>query len=399
MKKAKRMIASVLTGIMAISAFAFAGCDNGAKETFDNVKDSVSDGFKDVFSSNENNENSIKPSYDGTIVRAGAKLDFSETSKIGFLASDVVSTSNEYTPVTASLTATVTPSDASQAVTWAVEFVNSSSTWANGKTVTDYVELSNANQPSVNVTCKAPFGEQIKITCTSAENSAVSASCTVDFLQSITGASLTFGDDLPINLGGQTDVTWDIGSNGVGCGGSANVSYTTYTTYTVANTYSWTIDLLSPAYLSTGSNDYAWGGSLNEDDLSFSDDYLIIDSTYLGTMLFPEGEIDCGLRQFESINTLNFNIAFLGQSGLSYIEKIGIDTGNAIISMSGKENLLVGYYNNIIEGSLYALRLRLTSDKTGEVSEYTSLINLTAFVNGATVQSLSLSQTSWQVTK
>ena len=399
MKKAKRMIATVLTGIMAISAFAFAGCDNGAKETFDNVKDSVSDGFKDVFSSNENNENSIKPSYDGTIVRAGAKLDFSETRKIGFLSSDVVSTSNGYTPVTASLTATVTPSDASQAVTWAVEFVNSSSTWANGKTVTDYVELSNANQPSVNVTCKAPFGEQIKITCTSAENSAVSASCTVDFLQSITGASLTFGDDLPINLGGQTDVSWEVNVNGVGAGGTANVDYTTYTTYTVGDTYSWDIDLLSPEYFTTRERDDDWGQTTGKDDWSYSDDYLIINSTNMGLLLMQEGEIDCGLREFQNINRLKFDISFLTQSNLSYLEPNGNPMNPDVIYMNAQANMLTGYYNDIVEGSLYTLRLRLTGDKSGEVYEYTSLINLTEFTNVAQVQSLSLSQTSWQVTK
>lgn len=399
MKKAKRMIATVLTGIMAISAFAFAGCDNGAKETFDNVKDSVSDGFKDVFSSNENNENSIKPSYDGTIVRAGAKLDFSETRKIGFLAYDVVSTSNEYTPVTASLTATVTPSDANQAVTWAIEFVNSSSTWANGKTVTDYVELSNANQPSVNVTCKAPFGEQIKITCTSAENSAVSASCTVDFLQSITGASLTFGDDLPINLGGQTDVSWEVNVNGVGAGGTANVDYTTYTTYTVGDTYSWDIDLISPEYFTTEESDDAWGLAMDKDDPSYSDDYLIINSTNMGLMLSPEGEIDCGLREFQEINRLKFDNSFLFQSNLSYLEPNSNPINPDVIYMNAHSNMLTGYYNDILEGSLYTLRLRLTGDKSGEVYEYTSLINLTKFTNVAQVQSLSLSQTSWQVTK
>ena len=397
MKKAKRMIATVLTGIMAISAFAFAGCDNGAKETFDNVKDSVSDGFKDVFSSSENNENSIKPSYDGTIVRAGAKLDFSETRKIGFLASDVVTTSNEYTPVTASLTATVYPMDASQAVNWVVEFVDASSTWASGKNVTDYVELSNTNHPSVNVTCKAPFGEQIKITCTSAENSAVSASCTVDFLQSITGASLTFGNDLPINLGGQTDVVWDVGSNAVVAGGTANVSYTTYTTYTVANTYTWDIDLMSPEYFTTGERDDTWGFIVDNDDSSYSDDYLIIDSTNIDIM-FPEGEIDCGLREFQNINSLKFDISFLTVSSLSYLEPDDIMNPD-VIYMYSQANMLTGYYNDIKEGSLYTLRLQLTSDATGEVSEYTSLINLTEFVNGAQVQSLSLSQTSWQVTK
>ena len=397
MKKAKRMIATVLTAFMLCGTLA--SCNE--EETVDVGPTTLPQNGVETEQAPIISEQPKQPSYEGTIVRAGAKLDFSETRKIGFLSSDVVTTSNEYTPVTASLTATVTPSDASQAVTWAVEFVNSSSTWANGKTVTDYVELSNANQPSVNVTCKAPFGEQIKITCTSAENSAVSASCTVDFLQSITGASLTFGDDLPINLGGQTDVSWEVNVNGVGAGGTANVDYTTYTTYTVGDTYSWDIDLISPKYFTTGDEDAifgrVWGDNiLDENDPSYEDGYLIVNSTLVNTGLLPEGELDLGMSRRENLTTLTFNYSFLQRSGLAYL--VGT-LSKEVKPLYEKSSLIEGYYNDIVEGSLYTLRLRLTGDKSGEVYEYTSLINLTEFTNVAQVQSLSLSQTSWQITK
>ena len=91
------------------------------------------------------------------------------------------------------LTATITPSNATiQDVDWSVSFVNNSSTWATGKTVTDYVTVTPTEDGALtaNVKCLQAFGEQIKVTVTSREISSVKADCIVDYqqkFQSLTG--------------------------------------------------------------------------------------------------------------------------------------------------------------------------------------------------------------------
>ncbi|MCM1368207.1 MAG: hypothetical protein NC184_05325 [Roseburia sp.] len=89
---------------------------------------------------------------------------------------------------TVNLTATVYPEVAGdQYLNWSVEFVNASSTWATGKTASDYVSVTPTSEGSVNATvrCLKPFGEQIKITATSRNNEKAKSECTVDFVKQI----------------------------------------------------------------------------------------------------------------------------------------------------------------------------------------------------------------------
>lgn len=99
------------------------------------------------------------------------------------LAATPAAQAETYDSVT--LTATVKPnSTADKSVDWAVAFVNPSSEWATGKTVTDYVTVttpSSDGSTTATVKCLQPFGEQIKITVTSRMNTEATASCTVDF--------------------------------------------------------------------------------------------------------------------------------------------------------------------------------------------------------------------------
>lgn len=87
------------------------------------------------------------------------------------------------------LTATITPSDASnKAVSWSAAWKNSSSAWANGKSVSDYVSIS-SNGLTATVECLQAFGEQIIVTVKSTSNSSASATCTVDYSQKLTSMS------------------------------------------------------------------------------------------------------------------------------------------------------------------------------------------------------------------
>lgn len=96
----------------------------------------------------------------------------------------VASAEDEKTKV---LTATVEPADAPQEVDWAIAFVNPSSTWASGKTVTDYVTITPESDGSKTATvkCLQAFGEQIKVTVSARSDVSKNATCTVDYLSSV----------------------------------------------------------------------------------------------------------------------------------------------------------------------------------------------------------------------
>lgn len=89
---------------------------------------------------------------------------------------------------TITLTATIEPADATdKTVDWAVAFVNPSSAWASGKTVTDYVTVTPTKDGALTavVACLKQFGEQIKITVTSRSAPEISAVCTADYQQKV----------------------------------------------------------------------------------------------------------------------------------------------------------------------------------------------------------------------
>ena len=92
------------------------------------------------------------------------------------------------------ITATITPSNATnKAVDWSVAFVNASSSWASGKTVTDYVTITPTTDGALMATveCLQAFGEQVIITATSRGNTDISATATCDYVKRVD--SLTAG--------------------------------------------------------------------------------------------------------------------------------------------------------------------------------------------------------------
>ena len=93
------------------------------------------------------------------------------------------------------LTATVTPANAvDKTVDWSVMFVDPAASWANGKTVTDYVTVTPTSDGALTATveCLQAFGEQIKVIVASRVSSTVNATCTVDYAQKITGMRVYF---------------------------------------------------------------------------------------------------------------------------------------------------------------------------------------------------------------
>ena len=96
------------------------------------------------------------------------------------------------TDTSVTLTANYEPSGTSNKQTnWSVSFKNPSSSWANGKTVTDYVTVESTGANTAKVTCVKDFGEQIIVTATSAVDPSVSAITTVDFEKKLADVKFT----------------------------------------------------------------------------------------------------------------------------------------------------------------------------------------------------------------
>jgi hypothetical protein len=89
------------------------------------------------------------------------------------------------------LTATITPeSTANKAVDWSIAWENPSSTWAKGKTVTDYVKIEPAADGALMATVAnlKAFGEPIIITVQSRVVSDVKTTVKVDYLTPVASA-------------------------------------------------------------------------------------------------------------------------------------------------------------------------------------------------------------------
>ena len=156
----------------------------------------LSDGFKnwDKFKTEE-------VQTDETADNGGAIIGEGESNGISLISAKIATADYAANGISTmaetayQLTATITPENAdNKAVDWSVSFVNPSSSWANGKTVTDYVTVTPTSDGALtaNLECKQAFGEQIKVTVTSRDNFNATATCTVDYAKRVKSASFKF---------------------------------------------------------------------------------------------------------------------------------------------------------------------------------------------------------------
>ena len=139
------------------------------------------------------------------------------------------------------LTATITPENATnKAVDWTIAFVNAESAWATGKTVTDYVTVTPTADGALtaNVECLQAFGEQVRVTVTSRDNTAVKANATVDYTQKLQSVKSTFGSTV---LSDGMTKSFDLDASGQ----PAEVWKFDYTTsaHTIADEYTTTVKI------------------------------------------------------------------------------------------------------------------------------------------------------------
>ena len=93
------------------------------------------------------------------------------------------------------LTATITPSDAeNKVVDWSVAWKNPSSTWANGKTVTQYVTVTPTSDGALtaNVACLKGFGEKVIVKVAVRDADGIEAACTCDYQRRALGFDVSF---------------------------------------------------------------------------------------------------------------------------------------------------------------------------------------------------------------
>lgn len=176
MKKRNKIISIILSGTFALAVIGL-GIGIGLKKP---AKDPTADVIipkEDIVADNDGNKLN-----DGVFHKLPIAMLISQPPEKTETSDDVKTSVN--------VVATITPDDAAnKAVDWSVAFVNSSSAWANGKAATDYItaEPTTDGALTATVTCKAAFGERIKITVTSRDNPEASASCTVDYKQQFEG--------------------------------------------------------------------------------------------------------------------------------------------------------------------------------------------------------------------
>ena len=135
------------------------------------------------------------------------------------------------------LTATITPADAAnKKVDWTIAFKNGSSTWASGKSVTEYATVTPSADGALTAVVEnvAAFGEQIVVKATSRDNTSAYATCTVEYLQRTTGYTFKLDGTTYSTTGATTNnVTPDFSKPK---SASASIEVNKSTVYTRANT-------------------------------------------------------------------------------------------------------------------------------------------------------------------
>ncbi len=262
----------------------------------------------------------------------------------------------DYESETLTITATVSPDNSADntGLDWSMAFKNPSSAWATGKTLSDYMTLTPsgedaAGSKTVSVKCLKPFGEQIVITATSQDNPEVTASCTADFAQRVESATLKFGD-LNVNLGGDTNVKWELNPNGAVVGGATNVTMEKSDVYTLAEEFTYTVKAES-SY--TEDNQFTLNGE--------------------GVSVTAPGDI--------TESGLTFNYALFETTQMMIFDRV-----EDFVFDKATVSELIPYFSNITNG--HVLNIRLTVTGAHSVTEYTSRIMVVGYTNSSVISDI-----------
>ena len=291
----------------------------------------------------------VSESLDSNIVITPQESDGTMTLSVMRAPEHTVDNGSE----TLTITATVFPDNSADntGLDWRMAFKTPTSAWATGKTLSDYMTLTPsgddvAGSKTVSVKCLKPFGEQIVITATSQDNPAVSASCTADFAQRIESTTLKFGD-LNVNLGGDTNVKWELNPNGTGVGGVTNVTMEKSDVYTLAEDFAYTVTAESSF---TEENQFTLNGE--------------------GVTVTAPGDI--------TESGLTFDYALFDKMHLMIVDRF-----EDFYFYQATVSELIPYFSNITNG--HVLNIRLTVTGAHSEAEYTSKIMVVGYTNSSTV--------------
>lgn len=127
----------------------------------------------------------------------------------------------EATETAYTLTITKSPADSvTTRFTWSAEFVNPASSWANGKTVADYLTVTPAeDNGSAVVACKQAFGEQIRVKVVYNDDTTIFATRMADYVKRVTGISidnnygrLAYGDECNYSTPPMNNLIYGVGT-------------------------------------------------------------------------------------------------------------------------------------------------------------------------------------------
>ena len=291
----------------------------------------------------------VSESLDSNIVITPQESDGTMTLSVMRAPEHTVDNGSE----TLTITATVFPDNSADntGLDWSMAFKTPTSAWATGKTLSDYMTLTPsgddvAGSKTVSVKCLKPFGEQIVITATSQDNPAVSASCTADFAQRVESATLKFGD-LNVNLGGDTNVKWELNPNGTGVGGVTNVTMEKSDVYTLTEDFTYTVTAESSF---TEENQFTLNGE--------------------GVTVTAPGDI--------TESGLTFDYALFDKMHLMIVDRF-----EDFYFYQATVSELIPYFSNITNG--HVLNIRLTVTGAHSEAEYTSKIMVVGYTNSSTV--------------
>ena len=184
--------ASIVLGFIFRKQLAVAWSD--VKNYFKRVDDTVNNGDDNNNGNQTGDQNTDLGDQEG---EPGDNMAVSEIDYSGITLAMVPMVASELSAQAESglnITATVLPSQATdKALDWSVEFVDETSEWAQGKTVTDYVTVSGTDTGAT-VECLKGFGSQMLVKAVSRSNPDVYATCTLDYYARVIGAKVNFGD-------------------------------------------------------------------------------------------------------------------------------------------------------------------------------------------------------------
>lgn len=199
---AKKILCSVISFILC-AVIAFVSCYFAIPDFNAWVKGKITDtGLGGNTDDDKVNGDAPDKPIDGDInENGGTVIDEVENNGISLLSAKLpraAYAANDIDPQADSaykLTAVIEPDDVSdKSVDWSVAWKDENSTFASGKTVTDYVTITPTSDGSLtaNAVCKQAFGEQIIITVSPRKSiGEVSANCMVNYVQKLSGVGLT----------------------------------------------------------------------------------------------------------------------------------------------------------------------------------------------------------------